>query len=374
MERMREIDEQIRGRAEEEEWNVSDSCKEQVERILEGLPEISVKSEQKGSLCARRIFLLAAVLAAAVGTTVVASELFQWNEKAVEQFDYPTEEEQNTMTMNGIAKEQNSSATDAGITITAEQTVQDSGCLYILLDIRADEAIIDGNSGFDNPDENVDYGEPWILTEEEDIFTNVSMGFSPDTPVFSELSDHGYYEIYALKSQEKELQEDSVTIKFTEYNYYTYENGDTIPHKIRGEWTLTLPLGADTMDEPQVYEPNKPIDVAGMTVNVKRVELSSLSLNLVFDMDDMKRLEEKLYAGQTDTFIYETQFAGFLDKEGNEIPCGWNGMSGKYDYEKREVIYQMGLSSFVDVKQVSTVLLGDKKVSVPLEDPEKAAD
>ena len=116
----------------------------------------------------------------------------------------------------------------------------------------------------------------------------------------------------------------------------------------------------------QILELNKEVDIAGIPVMVKRVELSPLSLVMVYDMDDLNQLQEALYSGQEDVFIFETQFTGFLDQNGEEIACGWGGMSGDYDFENREIIVQMSLSRFVDVEAVSAVLLGEEKVSVPL--------
>lgn len=99
---------------------------------------------------------------------------------------------------------------------------------------------------------------------------------------------------------------------------------------------------------------------------MKRVELSPLSLILVFDLDDMKQIRETFYADQQDVMIYETQFTGFLDRNGEEIDCGWSGMSGKHDLEKGEDIVQLSLNQFVEVDEISAVLLGEEKVPVPL--------
>lgn len=41
-------------------------------------------------------------------------------------------------------------------------------------------------------------------------------------------------------------------------------------------------------------------------------------------------------------------------------------MSGKYDYDNREIICQMGLDRYVNVEQVSAVLLGKEQVPVLL--------
>ncbi len=367
-EQNQKIDEQIRREAEKEQWKLPASCEKRLEQILTELPDSITEEKNRIKLWrSRKSLLLAAALAALVGTTAMASGLFHWDQRAVENFNQPTEEEQNAMTMEGMAKEQTASVTDAGITVTAKQTVQDKNTLYILLDIRTEEAIIDGNGGFDRSDENGEYGSPWIITENEDALNNVSMGFSPDSPSFAELSDHGYYEISALKSMEQEWTENQITISFTEYSYYTYENGDTIPHTIKGNWTLVLPLGEDTMLEASVFEPQQPVEIKGIPVRVKRVELSPLSLLLTFDMDDLDKLKEVCDTGEEDIYLMETEFSGFLDRSGEELHAGMGGMSGKYDFENREIIRQIGLDTYVDTDQVKAVLLGEEKTAVELE-------
>lgn len=366
MKEKREMEDWILGMAKEETWRVPRSCEEKVERILEGLPDTRGKEKRMVCFSKKRIWMLAIGFAALLGMTVAAAEVFQWREQAVKNFGNPTEEEQQTMATEGMARAQVATATDAGITITAQQTVQDKNTLYILLDVQADEAIIDGNGGFDYVDADGNYGESWILTEEEDAFHNISMGFSPDMPAFEELGRQGFYEISALKSMEREWKEESVTVRFTEYSYYTYENGETVPHKIEGDWSLTLPLGEETQLKTYVYEPEESVEIAGIPVKVKRMELSPLSLLLVFDMDDLLKLQEKLYAGEEDVYLYETAFAGFLNQEGQEILPGVGGQSGSYDYEKREVTYQIGLGKYIEPEQMTAVLLGDEKIAVPL--------
>lgn len=181
-----------------------------------------------------------------------------------------------------------------------------------------------------------------------------------------ELSNHGCYEISALKSLEQEWDEEKIEVHFTEYSYYTYENGDTIPHTIRGDWSLMLPLGENTILKADVYEPGQPVEIAGVSVHVKRVEVSPLSLLLTFDLDDLEELRETLYAGETDVYLKEVECSGFLDLNGNELLTGLGGMSGKYDFDKREAIYQTGFGSYVNPSDLSIMLLGDDKIKIPL--------
>lgn len=362
-----ETDRHIRRLAKEEHWNTPSSLENRVEHLLDCLPDTPKEEEMRHSLLSgrKKYFMLAAALAAVLGTTAAAAELFSWHEKAAERFGNPTKEEQNIMTQEGIAQEQKASVSDAGITITAVQTMQDKNSLYILLEIDAEEDIIDGNGLFGNAGADGSYA-PEFVTKDKDAFNNIGMAFTPDTPSFGELSDHGYYEIFAVKTPDRQWREDEISIQFSEYSYYTYENHDTNPHKVEGSWTLTLPLGEAETIEAKVYEPEGKAELSGVPVAVKRVELSPLSIVLVFDMDDVERLREKVYGEAEDVFLYELQPSGFLDEAGQKIPFRMGGMSGDYDYDSREIRHVITLEQFADTEKITALLLGGGEVPITL--------
>lgn len=368
MKKTADKDERIFWMAEKEIWTVPDSCADHVERILDNLPEIT-KEEGIRRLPRKRMLLLAAALAAVFGVTAAAAELFSWDEQAVESFDNPTEEEQDTMVMEGIAKEQNVSATDAGLTVTAVQTMQDKNSLYILLELESEEDIIDGNSCFENVTDGVYSPMLFASDNGEDAFNNIGYSAPPEADAYT-LGKHGYYEISALKSLEQEWTSDSVTVQFTDYIYFTGTNKhDLESHHLKGNWTLTIPLGENNTLRTDTYELNQEVDIKGVPVEVKRVELSPLSMHLVFDMDDVNRLWDTLYPGAEDVPGLELQFAGFLDKNGREIISGaGGGQSAKYDFENREIIREMAFGCYVNVDQAITLLLGtDEIVQIPLQ-------
>lgn len=369
-------DERIQRLASKEHWEIPSAWNRRMEELLEGLPDDAAHEGETASIShgeknrvkrlpGRRMVLAAAALAALLGVTAAASELFDWSPQAVKSFQEPTKEEQDRMTMEGLAVGQTVSATDQGITVTARQIVQDANCLYILLDIQSEEKIIDGNGGFSN--ETEDGGIFVLETEDPDAFNNSSWAFAPDTPSFGELSDHGNYEIFAMKTPGRDWKEESVTVHFKAYSYYTYENGDTAPHTIQGDWKLELPLGSQSFMAARTFEPEKPVEIKGIPLQVKRVELSPLSMVMVYDMDDYERMWEALYPDQEEGSILELLLSGFDTKDGGEISCGMGGMTGAYDEEAREITQRITLSRYVDVEQVSAVLLGDEKVPVELE-------
>lgn len=297
----------------------------------------------------RRIVCAAAVLAAMFGTTVAAAELFQWNEKAVESFHNPPQEIQNEMTANNVAEEQTDSATDQGITVSAIQTIQDENRVYILLDVKTEDALIDTNSGFDI----------WnVKTSDADAFWNLGASFAEGTSV-NEKSNQGYYEISALKNMDREWNEDGIELELGGFTYYTYEEDAAgVAHVVDGSWKLTIPLGEQTKALTRVYQPEQQIMISGCPVTLKEVKISPISAVLSFDLEEEKAMIEQVYPGQQDVFAYELNLRGFVYEDGEKIECGDNGMCGWYDTEEGSDIRQIALSTVISPEKVTAVLLG----------------
>ena len=111
--------------------------------------EDMAKKIRKSRFSGKKFVALAAAMAAVFGMTVIAAAAeFWWNQKAAEEFGNPTPERQQQMVEAGVAEEQTVSSTDAGITVTAVQTLRDANRIYMLFELTAEEAVIDGNSGF----------------------------------------------------------------------------------------------------------------------------------------------------------------------------------------------------------------------------------
>ena len=98
--------------------------------VLETLGQLEEKGRERKPVKKMKWIILAAALTAAFGLTVAAAELFDWNPAAAENFGEPIKEVQDKLTMDGVAKEQEISATDNGITVTAVQTMNDENVFY----------------------------------------------------------------------------------------------------------------------------------------------------------------------------------------------------------------------------------------------------
>lgn len=335
--------------------NVPQNVHNAVLYALENLEE--EKRSRKRMFSKRKMVILVAALVAAFGTTAVAAEFFKWNEKAVEYFDVPAETLQDEMVSKGVAKEQNVSATDNGITVTAVQTIKDEHRVYILLDIQANENVIDANGGF---------GQFELFTKTPDMFVNIGGSFAEGTEE-GKLSKQGYYEWDAMIDSEKMLDDDSIMLELNDFCYYTYENGSSgTPHTVEGNWNLEIPLGKETEGLTKIYEVNREVMMSGMPVTVNRVEISPITLQISYKATELDELREQVYGGNEDIHLEEIYVHGFLNKEGEEILCGYGGTIGERN-EKGEELLTVGLGTIIDVESVSAVLLGEEKVVVELE-------
>lgn len=348
---------------EEEFPKMPEKIHEMVLKTLENLEEKDSPKQKGGNnmkIKKRRVIAAAAALAAMFGTTVAAAGLFSWNEQAADYFNDPPEEVRHEMVAQGVAMEQNASVTDQGITVTVKQTVQDNNRLYILLDVQCEEALIDDNSAFDK----------WgMITKDPDAFDNMGGGFAEETPGREgEKVDRAYYELTALKTYGREWNEDSITLDFGQFCYYTYEEGSMgTPHVVDGSWKLEIPLGEQTQAVTKVYEPGSQVMVSGIPVTVKRVELSPISMVIVYDLHDVQNVLDQVYAQEEDAFIYELQLSGFRYDNGERLANGpGGGVSGYWDREAGEVIDKIGLSGLIEPDRVEAVLLGDKEIPVEL--------
>lgn len=330
--------------------------------VLETLNNLEEKRKRR-PMKKTKWLILAAVLTATFGLTVAAAELFNWQSKTVETFGEPTKEVQNTLTMEGVAKEQEISVTDKGITITAVQTMNDENVFYALLLVTAEEEIIDGSGYFGNP-------SPQLFTKNPDAFCNISMSFQ-DTPI-GEPSKQGYYEIYALKNIWEEWQEDSVTISFENYSYDIFNKPkeeltdftDCTSSVIEGKWELVLPLGeVQTDNTVKIKEPIQ-VSMQGVPVTIEELTLTPLALKICYCLNDIENLHQTVYSSAEDAFLEELFISGYVDKNGNEIECGFTASGGgrKNGYD----ILLMGLGQAIDVHEIQAILLGSEKVRVEL--------
>lgn len=346
----------------EQEFPQVPACVHQT--VLETLENLGEKRKMK-HIKKTKWLILAAALTATFGLTVAASELFDWNPKAAKTFGEPVKDVQNTLTMEGVAKEQKISVTDNGITVTAIQTMNDENIFYALLLVTAENEIIDGSGYFGNP-------SPQLITINPDAFCNVSMGFL-DMPI-AEPSTQGYYEVYALKNIGEEWQEESITISLENYSYDVYNKSkddvtdftDCTSELVTGKWELTLPLGA--MQTDNTIKITEPIQVVmqGVSVTIEELILTPLAIKITYSLADVEKLQQEIYSSEEDVYLQELFLSGFINKNEEVTECGFTASSGRHTPDGKDILL-MGLGQAVDVHEIQAILLGNEKVRVDLE-------
>lgn len=331
--------------------------------ILETLENLNDRGKEK-HIRKTKWLILAAALTATFGLTVAAAELFDWNPKAAKTFGEPVKEVQDTLTMDGVAKEQEISVTDNGITVSAVQTMNDENVFYALLLVTAENEIIDGSGYFGNP-------TPKLITKNPDAFCNISMDFL-DMPI-AEPSTQGYYEVYALKKIGAEWQEESITISLENYSYDIYnkpkaeltDSTDCTSDLIGGKWELTMPLGEVQTDNTiKITQPVQVI-MQGVPVTIEELTLTPLAVKISYSLADVEKLHQEVYSSEEDVYLQELFLSGFVDKNGKETECGFTASSGRYTPDGKDILL-MGLGQAVDVHEVQAILLGNEKVRVEL--------
>ncbi len=307
----------------------------------------------------KKTLALVAALAAVLGTTVVGAEILHWNDRAAEEFDHPASEVQEQMTAAGVAATPQASVTDAGVTVTAVQTIQDEYRLYILLEVTSEEAVL-GTGGFDEMNLAAD-GQGTT----PDVFNNVGWSFADQV---TENSTHAYCWIDAMKDHDTAWNGESVTVTLGTLSYYTEldKGNGGVAHVVDGNWELTLPL-SDASGLTRTWDLDTEVMLSGVPVTVRRVELSPLTLSISYDNEDVNELVKTVYGdAEEDIFISEMLMSELLDSDGNTIEKGHDAFGERIDTERGEYIWDVGLTSVVDPEKVGAILLGEDKVKVEL--------
>lgn len=320
--------------------------------VLSTLEELNCREVKRVKHMKKRtIIILAAVLVVILGTTVSASEIFKWNEKATEVFE-AEEEQQKELVMDQIAQEEYQTISNSGLTIRAVQTVQDVNCFYALFEIIAEDNIIqiapDNDMSF-----LIDY------QGKEDPFSMFGCGFVDENR--QEISNSRYYEIFGTKADanKKDL---NMTIHFTSLDA-PGEKAFEGAKILEGNWEFSL--NVHTTDTTY-FEINKEYQIAGCNVMIKAVELTPISVKLICDEISARELEklEGVNIDQADS-LSSLFINGVKYKDGTVVEeDGFQELSvrcGNGNYEKTA-----RFSKVIDVEKVSALLVGDNKDEIKL--------
>lgn len=261
---------------------------------------------------------------------------------------------QDKLVTEQIAEEGHQEVTDNGVTIRAVQTIQDSRCFYALF-----EVIVEDGNILLNEENNMEFS--MNFKGKENPFGYFGSGFVADAE--QEVTSRRYYELFGNRTEESGEELD-MEIHFTGIQG-TAEKGMAGPGILSGKWDFSLSLHpADTV----VYEPDREYRIGGCPVTVRRVELSPLSVKMVFDGAGVRALEEKegISLDGLDTlsslYINAVRYQdGALVEED-----GWNGMEEGFDGEGNYV-RSARFSAVIDPDQAAALLLGDQMDEILLQ-------
>ncbi len=312
---------------------------------LDEQEEIIMKKSSK-----KRIWLLSAACIALIGTTAAAAEIFQWNERASQVFE-ADEETKDELTMNQIAQEVSQSVTDQGLTITAIQTIQDKNRFYALWEVTAE----DTNTRI-TPDYSLDY--TLDFGDKEDPFCALTWGFVDETE--QEISNTRYFEIYGTKHEQSE-ENLIMNLTFTTLRGEPAQKAGEGEVLLSGTWGFTLDVHPYEMVP---YELGGEYQLSGYPVHVLSVSLSPLSMEIIYDGNDVRNMEtkEQVNLDQLDelTALYPTGVKyqdGTTIEEDLMIPLTEGFGDGEAYYR-----LLLPFRKIVDPKQVSEILMGEDTI------------
>lgn len=324
------------------------------EAVLGALDMIETEKKEEGMIpmrkhrSKRKTLLIAALVAAMLGTTAFAAELI-WNSKVTEQFNNPSQEVQQQTMESGVAAIQNASVTDKGVTVTAVQTLQDENRVYLMLKVEAEEAVIDAQATF----------RGWELHDGEDfdIFDNMGAHWVDES--VGELSKDGYYVIDALKWKKKNWNGDHLQVSLSDFVYY---EGEKTEHHIDGNWELDLIL-TDASALSKTIPVKQQITCKGTSVMVNYVKVSPLSVMVSYAEEDVLNME----VAKDDFIIDYLDSIDLVEKDVKEPGDNWRGAASSWGTEEGEYMMMQAVNRILDVEQLDSIILGDGQLVIEVE-------
>lgn len=338
-------------------WNqeypeVPETVHRSVLHALSVLDEQEQEGKKMKAVPKKRILILAAALAALIGTTAAAAGIFQWNERAGQVFE-ADEDTRNELTMNQMAEDVSQTVTDQGLTITAIQTIQDKNRFYALFEVTAEDA---GTQI--TPDCSLDYTIDF--GDREDPFCAMGWGFVSEFD--QEVSNTRYFEIRGTKHEQSD-EELTMNLHFTGLRGEPAVKAGEGELLISGTWDFSLNLRTSDMIS---HEVEQEYELDGYQMQVKTVAFSPLSMTLVYDGADVRAMEtgEGVHLDQLDalTALYPT---GVRYEDGTVVDEGLMFALSE-GFGDGEETYELLLSfdKVVDPEQISALLIGDMAIEL----------
>ena len=310
-------------------------------RFMDTLNTIEGKQEKTyGSYGTKKMILLVAVLILALSTiTVSATYIFRWNRTAKDRLGI-SEELAEKLNQEGIAKQEYTAASAAGVKISAVQSVMTDDYCYVLLSVSTPEQL---------PIDEVLFRETYAESD-------IGISRCVVNPVCEDVENNGYlWEALLFTDDAVSYSGADVVIVLHDLNRVDLSASidETL---VEGEWRipLTLPSDLDTLEINQA----RTLQIGHHEVNIRRMTVTPFQVRLYGD----EELEHALY--------YQTKYvSGITYQDGTfvEEDAFINVSTGHADENTGEYYAVIDLPIAVDIRQYADIIFEESEdMSVPM--------
>lgn len=302
-------------------------------QFMETIAMLEQQKENQGirKFRAKRVLPLVAVLVLAISTlTVSAACVFIWHQAAKEKLGV-TEELAESMTNEGIAKQESASALEGNVSINMLQSVMADKYCYILLSVDVPEEIV--------VDEDTLFRE--IRVEADVEFDGCVINQVPE----SINGTNSLWEIQLLTLETENYGGVEATIILNDL--IQTEKTEVTETLVEGEWRLsfTLPLEVGLL----VSHDESVLQIGHHEVSVNRMEISPFEIRIYGEKEELQHAIQ-----------YQNQkVSGIEYRDGTYVEEGANIDVTKGHTDERTGEYYVGvdLTTAIDIEKYSGIVL-----------------
>ncbi|MCD8036715.1 MAG: DUF4179 domain-containing protein [Clostridiales bacterium] len=315
----------------------------------EALDKIKSEAYTKKPKRRKKVIFIAA--AAAVISVSAAAATMHWS-TGINGMLSTSDTEKGQAVQTGLADFPEAVAEANGIKITAEQSITDNN--YTLISLKIEGASIESDEEpiFENIDVTLD-GEK---VDYEAGFAKEFYGYD-ETLGFAEDDGSLEYIVLLTAADEGQLLDKDIHIELE--NFSIYKDKTALIDSTEGKWELDWTLkGYDSIYSADI---NIPVGDSGLTV--KSVEISPISVKVVYNYPKEKEYETVIDAATGDegivmTYVKPAGFAGIVLKDGTEI-TGIAG-SGEAGYTSdNEFFEKYTVNRILDADEIEAIIVAD---------------
>ena len=300
----------------------------------------------------KKYAVLAMTAVLAVGTVSVYAAYINWSQGLKEELQI-TQEQQESLQENGMAAFADASVTDAGITVSALQSITDNYYTYLSFKVEGYHLEDGKQPDFENVFVTVDGKEDF--NSGSSFYTGIiagndGMGVYADGSALETRADGSTIQHYVMDDGSMEYH--MVLAKSDEKGYFIgkklhveFKNLGTVAKAeyfpdITGKWDLDMTLGG--ADTSTIIQTDEKIGDTGLTLT--SVELSPVSIRVSYDADQEAQVEEVPMP------------TGLVLKDGTKLE-GVYGGPGSSGMDGSKYICTYAFERVIDPDQVVAVLI-----------------